>query len=124
MSHCGPLGQFVKIVYSPCEPLLKRVHVEFKMKQYTGRISKAPITSAIRITIYKSRVAGTMVVWVIADTCGEVTGCDASCQEVGRCSIRSGSWEMYITFASAKHANKAEPDLALKPRVDVIRNPK
>ena len=31
---------------------------------------------------------------------------------------------MYITFTSAKHANKAEPTLALKPRGDVTRNPK
>ena len=31
---------------------------------------------------------------------------------------------MYITFASAKIANKAEPTLALKPRGDVTRNPK
>ena len=31
---------------------------------------------------------------------------------------------MYITFTSAKIANKAEPTLALKPRGDVTRNPK
>ena len=34
------------------------------------------------------------------------------------CSIRVGSWGMYITFASAKKVNKAEPTLALKPRGD------
>ena len=37
-----------------------------------------------------------------ADACGEMTGCDASCQEIGRCSTRDGSREMYITFASTK----------------------
>ena len=31
---------------------------------------------------------------------------------------------MYITFASAQKANKAEPTLALKPRGDITRNPK
>ena len=31
---------------------------------------------------------------------------------------------MYITFDSAKKANKAEPTLALNPRGDVTRNPK
>ena len=45
-------------------------------------------------------------------------------QEVGKCSTRGESWGMYITFASAKIANKAEPTLALKPRGDVTRNPK
>ena len=45
-------------------------------------------------------------------------------QEVGKCSTRGESWGMYITFASAKIANKAEPILALKPRGDVTRNPK
>ena len=30
---------------------------------------------------------------------------------------------MYITFASEKQVNKAEPTLALKPR-DITRNPK
>ena len=35
-----------------------------------------------------------------------------------------GSWGMYITLASAKKANKAEPTLALNPRGDVTRNPK
>ena len=46
------------------------------------------------------------------------------CQEVGKCSTRGESWGMYITFASAKIVNKAEPTLALKPRGDVTRNPK
>ena len=45
-------------------------------------------------------------------------------QEVGKCSTRGESWGMYITFASAKIANKAEPTLALKPRGDVTRKPK
>ena len=58
-----------------------------------------------------------------AETCREVTGCNASCQVVGKCSTRAISQGMYITFASAK-ANKAEPTLALKPRGDVTRNPK
>ena len=31
---------------------------------------------------------------------------------------------IYITFTSAKQANKAEPTRALKPRGDVTRNPK
>ena len=48
----------------------------------------------------------------------------AGCQEVSKCSTRGESWGMYITFASAKIANKAEPTLALKPRGDVTRNPK
>ena len=47
----------------------------------------------------------------------------AGCQEVGKCSTRGESWGMYVTFASAKIANKAEPTLALKPRGDVTRNP-
>ena len=59
-----------------------------------------------------------------ADACGEVTGCVPGRQEVGKCSTRDESWGMYITFASAKIANKAEPTLALKPRGDVTRNPK
>ena len=45
-------------------------------------------------------------------------------QEVGKCSTRGESWGMYVTFASAKIANKAEPTMALKPRGDVTRNPK
>ena len=45
-------------------------------------------------------------------------------QEVGKCSTRGESWGMYITFASAKIVNKAEPTLALKPRGDITRNPK
>ena len=45
-------------------------------------------------------------------------------QKVGKCSTRGESWGMYVTFASAKIANKAEPTLALKPRGDVTRNPK
>ena len=44
-------------------------------------------------------------------------------QEVGKCSTRGESWGMYITFAFAKIANKAESTLALKPR-EVTRNPK
>ena len=40
------------------------------------------------------------------------------------CSTRDGSWGMYITFASAKNQNKAEPTLALKPRGEVTRNAK
>ena len=31
---------------------------------------------------------------------GEVTGCDAGCQEVGTCSTRGGSQGMYITFTA------------------------
>ena len=58
-----------------------------------------------------------------ADACGEVTGCNVSCQEVSRCGTRGGSPGMYIAFASAK-ANKAESALALKHRGDVTRNPK
>ena len=49
-----------------------------------------------------------------ADACGEVTGFDASCQEVGICSTRGGSQGMYIIFAFTKQVNKAEPTLALK----------
>ena len=59
-----------------------------------------------------------------ADACGEGTDCDAGCQKVSRCSNRGRSWEIYITFASAKQANKAEPTLVLKPREEVTRNPK
>ena len=59
-----------------------------------------------------------------ADACGEVTGCNAGHQEVGRCSTRGGSQGMYITFASAKQVNKAESTLALKTRGDITRNPK
>ena len=33
---------------------------------------------------------------------GEVTGCPASNNEVGKCSTRGGSWGMYITFAPPK----------------------
>ena len=51
-----------------------------------------------------------------ADACGEVTRCNAGCQEVSRYSTRGGSQGIYITFASAKQVNKAEPTLALKPR--------
>ena len=58
-----------------------------------------------------------------ADKCGEVTGCDASHQEVSRWNTWDGSQGMYITFASTK-VNKAEPTLALKPRGDITRNPK
>ena len=57
------------------------------------------------------------------DACWEVTGCDASCQEVGRCSTRGGSQGMYYIHLHKK-ANKAEPTLALKPRGDLTRNPK
>ena len=32
------------------------------------------------------------------DACGEVIGCDASCQEVGACSTSGGSQGMYITL--------------------------
>ena len=45
-------------------------------------------------------------------------------QEVSKCSTRGEFWGMYITFASARIANKAEPTLALKPRGDITRNPK
>ena len=44
--------------------------------------------------------------------------------QVGKCSTRGGSRGMYITFASAKNAIKAEPTVALKPGGDVTRNPK
>ena len=76
-----------------------------------------------------SRVAGTMVAclsslrWLPFKSEGEVTGCEASCQEVSRCSTRGGSQGIYITFASAK-VNKAEPTLVLKPIGEVTRNPK
>ena len=43
-------------------------------------------------------------------------------QEVGKCSTRGGSWGTYITFASTMLIR--QPTLALKPRGDVIRNPK
>ena len=39
----------------------------------------------------------------------EVTGCDAGCQEVGKCGTRGGSWEMYITFASTKKQIRQNP---------------
>ena len=57
-----------------------------------------------------NRVADTMVapsssVRVIG-ACGEVNSCDAGCQEVSRCSTRSGFQGMNITFASTK-VNKA-----------------
>ena len=45
-------------------------------------------------------------------------------QEVSKCSTRGESWGMYITFASAKIVNKAEPTLALKPRGDVTMKSK
>ena len=56
-----------------------------------------------------------------ADAGGGVTGSNAGCQEVGRCSARGGSQGMFITFTSIK-ANKAEPTAVLKPRGDVTRN--
>ena len=59
--------------------------------------------------------------------CTCMWGSDRLCagrQEVGKCSTRGESWGMYITFASAKITNKAEPTLALKPRGDITRNPK
>ena len=59
-----------------------------------------------------------------AHSSGEVTGCNASCQEVDTCSTRGGSQRMYITFASAKKVDMAEPTLALKTREDITRNPK
>ena len=40
------------------------------------------------------------------------------------CSTTGRSQGMYITFASEKKVNKAEPSLALKPRGEVTRNPK
>ena len=58
-----------------------------------------------------------------ADACREVIGCNAGCQEVGKCSTRGGSQKRHITFTSAK-VNKAEHTLALQPRGDVTRNPK
>ena len=45
-------------------------------------------------------------------------------QEVGKCSTRGGSRGMYVTFASAQIANKAEPTPVLNPRGDVTKNPK
>ena len=42
---------------------------------------------------------------------------------VNRCRTRGGSQQMYITFASTK-VNEEEPTLALKPRLDITRNPK
>ena len=76
------------------------------------------------------RVTGTMVVRLSSvrvighskydctssDACGEETGCDPDHQVVSRCSTSGGSQGMYITFASTKYANKAEPTLALIPR--------
>ena len=59
-----------------------------------------------------------------ADACEEATGYDAGHQEVSMCSTRGGSQGMYITFASAKKVNKAEPTLALNPRGDITRNQK
>ena len=56
--------------------------------------------------------------------CREVTGCTPATKRFGKCSTRGESWGMYITFASTKIVNKAEPTLALKPRGDVTRNPK
>ena len=66
-------------------------------------------------------------IWAKSHLCTCMWGSDrlrAGRQEVGKCSTRGESWGMYITFASAKIANKAEPTLALKPRGDVTRNPK
>ena len=50
-----------------------------------------------------------------AHACGGSDRLRAGRQEVGKCSTRGESWGMYITFASAKIANKAEPTLALNP---------
>ena len=60
---------------------------------------------------------------IYVDAFEEVTDCDSSYQEVGRCCTRDGSRRMFITFASLK-VNKAGPTLALKLRGDVTRNPK
>ena len=40
----------------------------------------------------------------------------AGCQEIGMCSIRGGSWGMYITFASAK-SNPEETSPEIQNRV-------
>ena len=65
------------------------------------------VSRVLKIVKYNklnSRVTSIMVSHLViatsADACGEVTGCDAGCQEVGRC--KGGSQGMYITFASAK----------------------
>ena len=79
-----------------------------------------------QLYIFSSRVAGTMVARS-SHLCACMWGSDrlrVGCQEVGKCSTRGESWGMYITFVSAKIANKAEPTLALKPRGEVTRNPK
>ena len=52
---------------------------------------------------------------LLKHACRETIGHYAGHKEVGRCSMRGGSWGMFITFASTK-VNKVEPTLALKPR--------
>ena len=54
-----------------------------------------------------------------ADACGEVTGCNAGCQEVNTCSTRGGYQGMCITFTFAKKVNKTELTLALNPREEI-----
>ena len=58
-----------------------------------------------------------------ATVCGDRTGGDAGCQEVGMCSARGGSQECTLHLPLQK-VNKAESTLALKPRGDITRNPK
>ena len=50
-----------------------------------------------------------------------VTGCNAGCQEVGRCSTRSLG--VYVTFTSARQG-KTGPTVALKRIGEVATNPK
>ena len=59
---------------------------------------------------------------LLATVCVDRTGSCAGCQDIGRCSTRSGSQGMYIMFASAMQIR--QPSLTLKPRGDVTRNPK
>ena len=56
-----------------------------------------------------------------AHACGEVTGYVPAAKRSASVAPRGESWGMYITFASAKIANKAEPTLALNPRGDVTK---
>ena len=52
---------------------------------------------------------------------GEVTGCHAGHQEVGRCCTRGESEVYYVGFCQVQIRL---PTLALKPRGDIIRSPK
>ena len=73
--------------------------------------------------VKKNSVTGTMVACFVfcggdcpfessADTYGEVTRCDAGCQEVSRCSIKDLISEN-VHYIHLQSLNKAEPTLSL-----------